>query len=252
MISKIVLHRDGISLPDYFSLRLSNIPNNLYSTLQILTAFKGKLFLGIISRLFQEASSKQCHDFDPEGAASDVFLTHNETKSNLWVHHTMGTSFSEALNNTCGFFLSNKKNLSYFLENCECPFIGKESGPDYTVGYDSVYIYGNNSSDQLIDCISTFISDNFCPIKKKELIYFGIAMAALFACIVCGVSCYACWDKILELRDRAMGLFQPLPLHAIPLHVQGDSVAEETHFSYGTNSNSNNVDFEVVETPSPQ
>ncbi len=252
LISNIVLHRDGFSLPGFFSLRLGNIPNNLCSTLQMLTAFNSKLFLGIIFRLFQEVSSKICHDFDPEGVASDIFFTHRETRSNLWVHHTQGASLNEALNNTCGFLLSDKKNVSYSLENCECTFIGKNSGPDYTESFDSVYIYGSNISDQLIDCISAFISDNFCPINKKGLMYFGIAIAALFGAFVCGSSCYIFWDRIVELKNRLMGGYQPIPPPpppAIPLQVQGNSVAEETRYSDDTPSDSGNSDYALAETP---
>ncbi len=246
LISKIRLHKDGFSLPDYFSLRLSNIPDNLNSLFQMLTAFEGKLFLGILFRLLQDVSADTCHEFEKD--TSDIFLTQENKNSNLWIQHTKSTNLAAALNNSCGFFLSDKKNVPYSLKNCLCNQIGKDSNADVTYTVTNVYVYSYNTSDQLIDCIAASIKEIFCPPPTPEQWKtFGIIMGSIFFSAFCCAYCYNDWDRIFELGSQIMRFFrraQQQPLHAIEL-------AEETHYSYGASQDDSHSPESISETPSP-
>lgn len=246
LISKIRLHKDGLSLPDYFSLRLSNIPHNVNTLFQMLAACEGKLFLGIMFRLLQDVLADTCYQFEKD--TSDIFLTQENNNSNLWVQHTKNPNLAAALNNSCGFFLSDKKNVSYSLKNCLCNQIGKDSFGDVVFTATNIYIYSYNTSDQLIDCISAAINEIFCPPPTPEqLRTFGIIMGSLLFSIICCVSCYHGRNQILQLGSQIMRFFrraQPQPLHNVAL-------AEETHYSYGVSLDDSHSPEPIAETPSP-
>lgn len=187
--TRVQCHVDGISIPGVGSLRLSNIPKNLYSMANLLLTMGKKAYsvlfysfaLGIIS-----TKANNCELYSG-GTISDVYLNHSQENAFLWIQYNTYIYLWSAINNTCNFSLSGKQAGNYEQIGCVC----ETSTP---IPAWKIKLYGQNVTLESVNCIKDFLNGN-CNQLTPYLWTVIISIAGgLSLCLGCS-GCLAWYNR---------------------------------------------------------
>ena len=197
--SRVQCHMDGISIPGVGSMRLSNIPNNLWGICGWLFTLGNKLNYGLILST-HIVKAENCELDNIFGSPTDIYLKNSKGNTSLWVQNTFGDELKQALNNTCDLFLENKQPGSYDQIACLCP--APLCQKDLCITVYSAILYGKNVSDELANCVKDFIS-NFCKSKNPSPIEWLIGFATGIGIVCCVIpSCIYIYISIRDTYNR--------------------------------------------------
>lgn len=180
---KIKCHIDGISIDGIGSIRVSNISKNLLSLMNSMATLGKNLPTFLLSACNVLVYKTQACDLNPHSSFA-VYLSNLESKNSILVRHNRGNSFSQSLNNTCSFFISNQQSGTYQQAGCYCP-----SGFPYDFGgvYDMV-LSAKNVSDEKVGCVNTFLqavcpADPAAGAEALALVIIGGIVLVGFCCV---------------------------------------------------------------------
>ena len=159
---RVQCHVDGISIPGVGSMRLSNTTKNLRYMVQCLTSLGKKapvlLFSSFVFFIKKIQAQNDCPT-SPFASLTDVYLNHSEGNAFLLVQHDKDTSFTSALNNTCGFFLATKQSDSYNQLGCACAWQFCGGIPPSSATFYDVILSAQNITDPLKKCMEDFLNN---------------------------------------------------------------------------------------------
>lgn len=169
------------------SMTLSNLPKNLVLTLSWLIGAGKKTTLLIGSCFFyliKTANAEATCGLLIDSKISQVYLSHPVNNAHLFLQHNKGTTLTTALNNTCGFIISDQKADFYKWLGCFC-----REHNQY-----GVILSGQNVEIELLKCIENFL-ENFCSalneINPTDPSF--LTATALVCCFMIIVCCIVVW-----------------------------------------------------------
>src|ERR1700722_6860564 len=146
--ARVQCYVDGISIPGVGSMRLSNIPKNLWNMSNLLLTF-GKKAHSILFYGFTLSAVDVKGDCQDPGtmAKENLYLNYTRGDAFLWIKYfkTVDLIFQ---NNTCNFSIAEKQPGNYIFNGCVCTI----GSTQYQTSYNT-FLYGQNITAELLHCI---------------------------------------------------------------------------------------------------
>lgn len=199
MCSRINFHLDGFSLQGGYSFRISHIPKNKVYAAQFLNNLCQKTpilllitFMDLLSKVnAQETCDNNISAISFPQTLTNVYMKQLSNASFLLVQHNRDESFTALLNNTCGFFFTDRQPVLYNRLVC---------GPSDVMCFVDVTLhclilpicrinlFGNNVAEESLRCLNSSLT-NYCNINVTNSLEIGLlATVAVLSCF--GVYCY--------------------------------------------------------------
>ena len=170
---RVQCYVDGISIPGVGSMRLSNIPKNLWNMSNLLLTLGKKahsiLFYGFA--LCAVGVKGDCES-DPgiiEGR-ENLYLNYTQGDSFLWIRYTKLVDLI-FLNNTCNFSVAERQSGNYTFSGCACSCKDSEGKQYYRAS-----LFGQNLTVELVNCVQEQLK---CPTS-----FIGYIFILFFFCLI--------------------------------------------------------------------
>ena len=202
LFSTMRFHLDGISLSESYSLRLSNIPKSLllYASHCISSLCKNSPILLFFTGLYfiKTVQSQEICKISGLSEIDKIYLSHTNNETHLLIEHNKGWSFTQALNNTCGFYVADQQSDPYHLLDCFC-----HENNQY-----GIILSGQNIQVDLLKCIKDFLENSCSQLNTTDLAITSVvaigAVGLLFLCfLICFIypgpgECVSCIPEYLR------------------------------------------------------
>ena len=176
---RVQCHVDGVSIPGVGSMRLSNIPNNLWNMSNLLLTF-GKKFPSVLFYTFSlcamDVRGDDCQEPGSTLKETNLYLNYTQGDAFLWIK---SKGFIDLIftNNACDFLIAEKQPGNYIFNGCACT-----STSLFKTSYDA-FLYGQNITAKLINCIEEQLQCKPSPLGFE--IIGGAMIGGTFLCCCC-------------------------------------------------------------------
>ena len=188
---RVQCHVDGISIPGVGSMRLSNLPKNLWKIGNLLLTLgqKPALFYGFIVGIVSIRGDDQCGATD-KLSYSNIYMNHSQKNSFVWIQYDPAWIDLGVINGLCNFSIAEEQPVTYERIGCFCSVTAGYRGP-VPLDVMSILFFGDKVTNESANCIGNFLkngclsgSDSVLLVIMEALLGGGAAVVFLIgACL---------------------------------------------------------------------